>query len=96
MPVLAMLELDGDTTSLMAAGSVLNGLLGTPEGLVARIVAPTESGVVLFQLWRTPGDRQRNADDPGHREALEASGMLAAATGTRSRTFEDAELQLFA
>ena len=96
MPVLAMLELDGDAASLMAAGSALDELLGTPRGLMARIVAPTESGIVLFQLWRTPEDRQRNADDPGHREALEASGMLAAATGMRSRTFEDAELQLFA
>jgi hypothetical protein len=96
MPVLAMLELDGDAPSLMAAGSALDELLGTPRGLMARIMAPTESGIVLFQLWRTPQDRQRNADDPGHRQALETSGMLAAATSTRSRTFEDAELQLFA
>jgi hypothetical protein len=96
MPVLAVLELDGDTASLMAAGSALAGLLVAPRGLMARIVAPTESGIMLFQLWRTPEDRQRNADDPGHREALEASGILAAAKGMRSRTLEDAELELFA
>jgi hypothetical protein len=95
MPVLAMLELDGDIGSLQAATTTLEELLGAPAGLMARIVAPTETGIVIFQLWRTPEDRQRNADHPGHREALEASGMLAAATGTRSRAFDGAELQLF-
>ena len=96
MPVLAMLELDGDTASLQAAASALEELLGTPAGLMARIVAPTETGIVLFQLWSTPEHRQRHADDPGHRDALEASGMLAAATATRSRTIDDAQLQFFA
>jgi hypothetical protein len=95
MPVLAMLELDGDTGSLQAAATALEELLGIPPGLMARIVAPTETGIVLLQLWRTPEDRQRNADHPGHREALEGSGMLAAATGIRSRAFDDAVLQLF-
>ena len=56
---------------------------------------PTETGIALFQLWATPEDRQRNADDPGHRAALEASGMLAAATGMRSRAFGGAALQVF-
>ncbi len=92
---LAMLELDGDTEALMTAGRALEALLDTPDGLMVRIVAPTETGIVLFQLWRSPEDRQRNADDPGHREALEASGVLAAATATRSRAFSGASLQAF-
>ena len=95
MAVLAMLELDGDTEALLAAGGALEDLLGTPPGLMARIVAPTETGIVLFQLWASPEDRQRNADDPGHREGLAASGMLAAATSARSRAFEGARLQVF-
>ena len=95
-PVLAMLELDGDFEALDAAGATLERLLGAPEGLVARIVAPTETGIVLFQLWASAEARQRNADAPGHRDALERSGMLEAATDMRSRAFEDARLQVFA
>ena len=90
-----MLELDGPTDDLLAAASRLERLLDTPEGLVARILAPSESGVVLWQLWRTAEARTRNADDPGHAEALRASGLLALVTGTRARAFEGAELQLF-
>ena len=37
-----------------------------------------------------------NADDPGHREALAASGLTALVTGTRSRAFDDTTLQLVA
>ena len=96
MPVLAMLELDGDPGALMAAGAALETLLDTPEGLLLRIVAPTDAGIVIIQLWRTPEDRQRNADSPAHRDALERSGVLAAATASRARAFADAELQLFA
>ncbi len=94
-PVLAMLEIDGDPDALIAAGHAVEAKLGTPEGLLVRIVAPTETGIALFQLWATPEDRQRNADDPGHRAALEASGVLAAATGMRARAFGGAALQVF-
>jgi hypothetical protein len=48
--------------------------------------------MVLFQLWESAEARQRNADDPGHAEALSASGMLAAVQGSRSRVFDDAVL----
>ena len=94
-PVLAMLEIDGDPGALLAAGAALEKRLGTPAGLLVRVVAPTETGIALFQLWATPADRQRNADDPGHRAALEESGVLAAATGMRARSFADATLQVF-
>ena len=60
--------------------------------MVARIVAPTETGIVLFQLWESAEARARHADDPRHAEALEASGMRALVSGTRSRSFESAEL----
>ena len=62
--VLAMLELDGPTDALLAAARRLEELLETPEGLVARIVAPSETGVVLLQLWQTAEARARNAGDP--------------------------------
>ena len=48
-----MLELDGPTDALLAAASARRHL-GTPEGLLARIVAPTPTGIVLWQLWAPP------------------------------------------
>lgn len=70
-----MLELDGDTTRLMAASQEIARRMDAPEGLLVRIAAPTEYGMVLFQLWETAEARQRNAEDPAHTTALEASGM---------------------
>ena len=92
MGVLAVLELQGDTPELMAAAEELDRRLARPEGLLARIVAPTDDGIVLFQLWESPEARQRHADDPAHVEALVASGMRAAVRGSRSRVFHDAVL----
>ena len=94
-PVLAMLELDGPTDALLAAAAKLEALHATPDGLVARILAPTDAGVVLWQLWATAEAREHNADDPAHGEALRASGLLGLVTGTRARAFEGAALQLF-
>ena len=90
-----MLELDGPTDALLAAAGRLDALLETPAGLIARILAPTETGVVLWQLWQTAEARADNARDPGHDEALRASGLLDLVTGTRARAFEGAVLQLF-
>ena len=92
MPVLAMLELDGDTDKLLAATAELERLDGIPDGVLVRIVAPLESGMVLFQLWESAAARQRNAENPEHARALEESGIRAAMTGSRSRAFEDATL----
>jgi hypothetical protein len=92
MGVLAMLEIEGDTGRIAAAMEELERLLPAPEGLVVRMTTPTPEGLVLFQLWASPAARQANADDPEHREALRASGMLDAMTGSRSRTFEDVRL----
>ena len=96
MQILAMLELDGDTRALLAAGARLEARLGTPPGLVARMVAPTDRGIVLFQLWASAEARQRNADDPAHGEALAASGLPGLVTGSRARAFDGATLELFA
>jgi hypothetical protein len=93
MGVLAMLELDGDTDALLSALGELGSQLGTPPGLLVRIIAPTQTGVALFQLWQSAEARERNAADPHHREALQASGVLALSTARRSRVFEGAELE---
>ncbi len=93
MGVLAMLELQGETADLLSAMDDLDRRLPASDGLVARIVASTDDGVVLFQLWESAEARARHADDPAHTEALSASGVLAAARGTRGRVFDDAELR---
>ena len=93
MGVLAMLELEGDTAALMAASDELERRLPPPDGLLVRILAPTDSGVVLFQLWESAEARRRNADDPMHGEALAASGIQAAVRGSRSRVFDPAALK---
>lgn len=53
MGVRAMLELEGETPELMEASEELERRLPAPEGLLARIVAPTEDGTVHFQLWES-------------------------------------------
>ena len=93
MGVLAMLELDGDPAEPLAASAEIDRRLSAPEGLLIRIAAPTDGGMVLFQLWENAEARQRNADDPAHASALEASGMKRLASGMRSRVFNGAELR---
>ena len=93
MGVLAMLELEGDTADLIAAGEELDRLLPRPEGLLLRIVAPTDDGMVLFQLWDSPELRARHAENPAHAEALKVSGMQALVRGSHSRVFDEAELR---
>lgn len=50
-----MLEIDGDTQRIATAMTRLEELLPVTAGLLARILAPTDSGMVLFQLWETRG-----------------------------------------
>jgi hypothetical protein len=63
--------------------------------LVARIVAPTETGIVLWQLWASAQARQHHADDPDHHAALQASGIEALASAARARAFPGATLRTF-
>ncbi len=92
MGVLAMLELEGDTERLRGATGELDRLLGASEGLLVRITAPTDDGVVLFQLWESAEARRRHHETPGHEGALEASGLWALVRGSRSRAFDGAVL----
>ncbi len=92
MGVLSMLELEGDTESLLGACEDLDRRLPEPDGLLVRIVAPTDEGIVLFQLWESADARQRHAENSTHLEALETSGMMRLATSRRSRVFEGAML----
>jgi len=93
MGVLVILEMDGPTDALLAAAADLEVRRPAPA-VLARAIAPTESGVVVATFWESAEARDDHQSQPEHREALEASGVLGAVTGMRSRVFEDAELRL--
>lgn len=93
MGVLVILEMDGPTDALLAAAADLEARRPTPA-VLARVVAPTESGLVVATFWESAEARDDHQSQPEHREALQASGLLNAVTEMRSRAFEDAELKL--
>ena len=91
--VLVILEMDGSTDALLAAAADLEARRPT-SAIRARVVAPTESGVVVATFWDSAEARDGYQSQPEHREALQASGLLDAMKDMRSRVFEDAELKL--
>jgi hypothetical protein len=91
--VLVILEMDGSTDALLAAAADLEARRPT-SAIRARVVAPTESGVVVATFWESAEARDGYQSAPEHREALQASGLLDAVKEMRSRVFEDAELKL--
>jgi hypothetical protein len=93
MGVLVILEMDGPTDTVLAAAADLEARRPT-SAVVARIVAPTESGVVVATFWESAEARDDYQSKPEHSEALRASGLLDAVTEMRSNVFEDAALTL--
>ena len=93
MGVLVILEMDGSTDALLAAAADLEARRPT-SAILARVVAPTENGVVVATFWESAQARDEYQSEPEHREALQASGLLGAVTDMRTRVFEDAELKL--
>ena len=93
MGVMVILEMDGPADALLAAAADLETRRPTPA-VLARMVAPTEGGVVMTTFWESAAARDDYQSQPEHREALQASGLLDAVTEMRSRVFEDAELKL--
>jgi hypothetical protein len=76
MSVLALVHMRGNTDRLLEASDRLSEATGMPEGLIAQVTAPTEQGIVLMQLWESDEHRTRANEEPGNREALQASGLL--------------------
>jgi len=93
MGVLVILEMDGPTDTVLAAAADLEARRPT-SAVVARIVAPTESGVVVATFWESAEARDDYQSHPEHSEALRASGLLDAVTEMRSNVFEDAAVTL--
>ena len=93
MSVMVILEMDGDPDALLAAAAELESRRPT-SAITARVVAPTESRVVVCTVWESAAARDAYQAEPEHQEALQASGLMTAVTGMRSRVFENAELSL--
>jgi hypothetical protein len=93
MGVLVILEMDGDSDALLAAADKLEQRRPAPAAL-ARMIAATEGGIVVCTFWESAEARDQHQSQPEHGEALKASGLLDAATGTRSQVYPGAELKL--
>ena len=93
MGVLVILEMDGSTDALLAAGADLESRRPTPA-ILARVTAPTDGGVVMVTFWESAEARDAYQSEPEHREALQASGLLDAITEMRSSVFDGAELKV--
>jgi hypothetical protein len=93
MALMVILEMDGDPDALLAAAADLQARRPT-SAMTARVVAPTDGGVVVCTVWESAAARDTYQSEPAHQEALQASGIMAAVTGMRSRVFENAELSL--
>ena len=93
MAVMVILEMDGDAEALLAAAADLEARRPT-SAVTGRVVAPMDGGVIVCTVWESAAARDEYQAEPEHQEALEASGLLAAVTGMRSRVFENAELSL--
>lgn len=93
MPVMVILEMDGDPDALLAATAELEARRPT-SAVTARAVAPMEGGVILCTVWESAATGDAYQSEPEHQEALQARGLMAAVTGMRSRLFENAELSL--
>jgi hypothetical protein len=93
MAVMVILEMDGDSEALLAAAADLEARRPT-SAITARVVAPMDGGVMVSTVWESAAAREAYQSEPEHQEALQASGLLEAVTGMRSRVFENAELSL--
>jgi hypothetical protein len=92
MGVLVIIEMDGDSDALLAAADDLEQRRPAPA-VLARMVGPTDEGIIVCTLWESAEARDAHQSDPAHNEALKASGLLDVSTGMRSRVFKDAELK---
>ena len=78
MGVLVLMESKGDREELLAAADDLIRRAGRAEGLLVRLVAPTDEGILLIHLWDSDEARERWQANPQHQHALRASGMTVA------------------
>jgi hypothetical protein len=94
MGVLMLVSMRGPTRELLAASEVIESRVGMSEGLLARVVAPTEDGILLLNLWASEELRRASNDDPAHQEIVQASGIAELAEETTVQRYATSRFTL--
>jgi hypothetical protein len=94
MAVLMIVSMRGPTRELLAAAEVIERRLGTPDGLLARVIAPSEDGIELVNLWASEEQRRASNDDPAHQEIVRASGIADLTEATTVQRYETSRFSL--
>lgn len=95
MGVLVTLELEGDTDELLTATDELIRLVGpTPDGLLIRMIAKTDTGITVIHLWENDEARVANGQNSESRGLIEKSGLLTAAKARKSTVYPEVELRI--
>jgi heme-degrading monooxygenase HmoA len=95
MAILVIMESKGDPDRLLEATKDVARSAGPPQGLLARCVARTDDGIVLVHVWESADARSAWHNNPGHQEALRASGMATLVEGRLVREYETHHVELF-
>lgn len=79
MPVVSMMRMDGDTDALVAKINEhvdpVSERLAPQHGGLLNIVAKTDNGVMIINLWETEEGRHEMAAEPEIQQALQAAGL---------------------
>jgi hypothetical protein len=92
--VLMIVTMRGPTPQLLAASEAIERTVGMPAGLIARVIAPSEEGVVLVNVWASETLRRASNDDPRHRAAVQESGIASLAKETTVLRFETSRVDI--
>lgn len=79
MPVVSMMRMNGDGDALFAKINEhvdpVSERLAPQHGGLLNIVAKTDDGVLIINLWETEEGRHEMAAEPEIQQALQASGL---------------------
>lgn len=94
MAVLMIVTMRGPTPQLLAASETIERTVGMPAGLIARVIAPSEDGVVLVNVWASETLRRASNDEPRHRAAVQKSGIASLAEETTVLRLETSRVEI--
>ena len=82
MAVVSMMRISGDTDELAGKLEQIDSVareLAPKHGGLANIVARTDDGILVINLWEHDQGRHDMAEEPQIREALQSAGLPAPA-----------------
>jgi len=95
MAIVVILEHKGDPERLMAAVNEVARLAPHPDGVLTQAITRTEDGIMLIRIWESEKAREAWAENPEHRAALKASGILEASESHTSRAYQTDQVSVF-